>query len=150
MNGNNPVFQIFFQCALDTREEAYAFISRLASREERGQKEVNRQLKEREKAGSLFISEHVILPHVESQWIQTSRIIFIRPKRPIVSWNGSNQHVYLLVCVLLEENESVQIKRKIASFIRALADEKLVNRLINVDEKEKFIQKIPKIQEGLE
>jgi PTS system nitrogen regulatory IIA component len=144
----NPIYQVYFNCELKTKEEVYSFISDIVCQDNPLQKEeVINQLNEREKAGSTLIAEHVMLPHIESNQIKKSHILFIRLANPIQSWDCQTKDIRLLIVILLKENESVQIKKKISLFTRTLADEEYLNRLLNSHEKDNFIKEILKNQE---
>lgn len=104
--------------------------------------EVIHLLNEREKVGSTLIAEHVMLPHIESNQLKKSQILFIRLANPIRSWDCQTKDICLLIVILLKTNESVQIKREISLFTRSLADEEYLNRLLNSDQKENFIKEV--------
>ena len=141
----NSIYQFYFDCDLKTKEEVYSFIAEIACQDNSSQKvEVINQLNEREKVGSTLIAEHVMLPHIESSQIKKSQILFIRLANPIRSWDCQTKDICLLIVILLKENESVQLKTKISSFIRTLADEEYVNRLLNSHEENHFIKEILK------
>jgi fructose PTS system EIIA component len=144
----NSIYQVYFNLELKTKEEVYSFISEIVCQDNPSQKEeVIDQLNEREKAGSTLIAEHVMLPHIESNQIKKSQILFIRLADPIQSWDFQTKDIRLLIVILLKENESVQIKKKITLFTRTLADEEYLNRLLNSHKKEDFIKEIIKNQE---
>ncbi|MBO1515176.1 PTS sugar transporter subunit IIA [Metabacillus bambusae] len=141
----NSIYQIYFNCELKTKEEVHSFISEIVCQDNLSQKEeVINQLNEREKVGSTLIAEHVMLPHIESNLVKKSQILFIRLANPIQSWGFQIKDIRLLIVILLKENESVQMKREISLFTRSLADEEYLNRLLNSDEKENFIKEISK------
>lgn len=141
----NSIYQIYFDSELKTKEEVYSFISEIVCQDNPSQKEeVINQLNEREKVGSTLIAEHVMLPHLESDQIRKSQILFVRLANPIQSWDCQTEDIRLLIVILLKQNESVKIKKKIALFTRSLADEEYLNRLLNSHEKENFIKEIIK------
>jgi fructose PTS system EIIA component len=141
----NSIYQVYFDSELKTKEEVYCFISEIVCQDNPSKKEeVIYQLNEREKVGSTLIAEHVMLPHIESDQINKSQILFVRLANPIQSWDYQNQDIRLLIVILLKQNESVHIKKKIALFTRSLADEEYLNRLLNSHEKESFIKEIIK------
>lgn len=143
---NNLQYQIYFDCKLETKEKVYSFISEMECWDEFAQKEqVIQQLNEREKVGSIQIAEHVILPHIESEHIKQSQLVFIRLSAPISSWSHQIKDIHLIIMILLKENESVQAKEDVVSFIRTLADEEYVNRLVSKDDKEIFYQEVKKV-----
>jgi PTS system nitrogen regulatory IIA component len=141
----NSLYQVYFNCELKTKEEVYSFISDIVCRENHSKKEeVIDQLNEREKVGSILIAEHVMLPHIESDQIKRSQILFIRLAHPILSWNSQTKDIRLLIVILLKENENEQIKKKISLFTRNLADEAHITRLLNINTEENFYQEINK------
>jgi len=141
----NSFYQVYFNCELKTKEEVHSFISEIVCQDDPSQKEeVVNQLNEREKVGSTLISEHVMLPHIESNQIKKSQIIFIRLANPILSWDCQTKDIRLLIVILLKENENVQIRKKISLFTRTLADEKYLNRLLSVNDKKNFYNAILK------
>ncbi len=141
----NSFYQVYFNCELETKEEVYSFISDLVCQNDLSQKrEIINQLNAREKVGSILIAEHVMLPHIQSDQIKKSQIIFIRLANPILSWDCQIKDIRLLIVILLKENESKQIKNKISLFTRTLADEAYLTRLLNISEKENFYKAIKK------
>ena len=139
----NSFYQVYFNCDLKTKKEVYSFISEIVCRNDLSQKEkVIDQLNERENVGSILIAEHVMLPHIESNQIKMSRILFIRLANPILSWDCQTKDIRLLIVILLKEKENEQIKKKISLFTRTLADEEYLNRLLTVREKENFLKEI--------
>jgi len=141
----NSIYQVYFNCELKTKEEVHSFISEIVCEDNPSQKEVVlNQLNEREKVGSTLIAEHVMLPHIESNQVKKSQILFIRLAHSIQSWDCKTKDIRLVIAILLKENESAQIKKKISLFTRALADEEYVNRLLNSHEKQNLIKEILK------
>lgn len=90
-------------------------------------------LKQRESEGNIAIAEHVILPHLESDLIDESKILIIR-LRNSVNWNSKIGEVKLIISIFLKKDESKNIQQKIASYMRKLADEDYLEYLINTDE----------------
>ncbi|KAB7665547.1 PTS sugar transporter subunit IIA [Bacillus sp. B1-b2] len=141
----NSIYQVYFDCELKTKDEVHSFISEVVSQDNPLQKEeVIKQLNEREKIGSTLIAEHVMLPHIESDQLEKSQVLFIRLANPIEAWDSKTKDIRLLIVILLKKNESVQIKKEIALFTRTLADDEYINRLLNSNEKEEFIKEIIK------
>ncbi|CEE02952.1 hypothetical protein BT1A1_3168 [Caldibacillus thermoamylovorans] len=140
----NSLFQVYFNSVFKTKEEVFSFLSEIEGNDFYKKREIINLLKEREKVGSTLIAEHVVMPHVQSSLINKSQIVFIHLKKPIKDWDYHSKNVRLVIGILLKENENVQIKKSIASFIRALASEDFVSRLLNSREKEDFTKKILK------
>ncbi|REJ13052.1 MAG: PTS mannose transporter subunit IIA [Bacillaceae bacterium] len=140
----NSLFQVYFNSVFKTKEEVFSFLSEIEGNDFYKKREIINLLKEREKVGSTLIAEHVVMPHVQSSLINKSQIVFIHLKKPIKDWDYHSKNVRLVIGILLKENENVQIKKSIASFIRALASEDFVSRLLHSREKEDFTKKILK------
>lgn len=143
----NSLFQVYFNSVFKTKEEVFSFLSEIEGNDFYKKREIINLLKEREKVGSTLIAEHVVMPHVQSSLINKSQIVFIHLKKPIKDWDYHSKNVRLVIGILLKENENVQIKKSIASFIRALASEDFVSGLLNSREKEDFTKKILKLLE---
>lgn len=142
----NSFYQVYFNCDLKTKEEVHAFIAKIVCQNDFSQKEdVIKKLNERESLGSTLIAEHVMLPHIESNQIEKSQIIFIRLNNPILSWDNQTKNIHLLIVILLKENENEKIKKRISLFTRTLADEAYLTRLLSICEKERFYKEIKKI-----
>lgn len=139
------IFDVYFGSVLQTKEEVYSFISEIVCQDNPIRKEeVIDQLYAREKVGSILIAEHVMLPHIESDQIKKSQILFIRLADPLPSWDDQTKNIQLFIVVILKKNESVSIKREMAVFIRSLADDEYVNRLLAIQDKESFIKELSK------
>ncbi|PAD23665.1 hypothetical protein CHH55_20705 [Niallia circulans] len=138
----NSIYQVYLNCELKTKEEVYSFISKIVSQDNPiSKEEVIHQLNERDKIGSTLIAEHVMLPHIESDQLKKSQILFIRLVNPIITWDQSKD-ICLVIIILLKKNESVNIKKRISSFIRSFADEEYLNRLLKSHEEEEFSEEI--------
>lgn len=143
--GINSIYQVYFDCELKTKDEVHSFISKIVSQDNPiSKEEVVNQLNEREKIGSTLIAEHVMLPHIQSDQIKKGQILFIRLANPIRSWDRKTKDICLVIVILLNENESVHIKKRIALFTRSFADEEYLNRLLNSHEEEYFMNELKK------
>ncbi|MDK8641977.1 PTS sugar transporter subunit IIA [Niallia taxi] len=141
----NSLYQMYFNCELNTKEEVHSFIAEIAGRDNSlSTEEVIQQLEDREKIGSTMIAEHVLLPHIESDQLERSQILFIRLAKPIENWDFQAKDICLVIVILLKKNESVNMKKRIALFTRSLADEEYLDRLINSQDKEAFINEMIK------
>lgn len=141
----NSLYQMYFNCELNTKEEVHSFIAEIAGRDNSlSTEEVIQQLEDREKIGSTMIAEHVLLPHIESDQLERSQISFIRLAKPIENWDFQTKNICLVIVILLKKNESVNMKKRIALFTRSLADEEYLDRLINSQDKEAFINEMIK------
>lgn len=139
----NSFYQVYFNSELKTKEEVHSFISEMICQNDSSQKEkIVQQLNEREKVGSTVIAEHVMLPHIESEQVKKSRILFIRLTEPILLWDEQTKDIRLLIVILLKKNEDDQIKKKISLFTRTLADEDYLNRLLKIKERKVFEQEM--------
>jgi len=139
----NSIYQVYFNYELKTKEEVYSFISKIVSQDSPiSKEEVVHQLKERDKIGSTLIAEHVMLPHIESDQLKKSQILFIRLANPIGTWDSQSKNICLVIVILLKKNESVNIKKRISLFIRSFADEEYLNRLLKSHEREEFSEEI--------
>jgi PTS system nitrogen regulatory IIA component len=76
------------------------------------------------------------LPHIESEFFETSKILFIRLAEPILFWDLKTTDIQLLIVILLKKNEVNEVKKQLASFTRTLADEEYLDNLLVSDENE--------------
>ncbi|EPH98362.1 hypothetical protein D920_01630 [Enterococcus faecalis 13-SD-W-01] len=124
------LFQIFIDCPLQTRDEAYQFISeKLFPENPTVVLQIKEALYEREKNGNIQIDEKVVLPHIENASVKETAILIIQPRQPIKNWQPNIASVELIIAVLLPEQETDTVKRQIAGFMRRLADPEFLNRL---------------------
>ncbi len=124
------LFQIFIDCPLQTRDEAYQFISeKLFPENPTEVLQIKEALYEREKNGNIQIDEKVVLPHIENASVKETAILIIQPRQPIKNWQPNIASVELIIAVLLPEQETDTVKRQIADFMRRLADPEFLNRL---------------------
>ncbi len=141
----NSLYQVYFNCELETKAEVHSFIAEIVGQDNpMSREEVIHQLIEREKVGSTIIAEHVMLPHIESEQLEKSQILFFRLAKPIETWDCQTKNICLVIVILLKKNESVNIKKRISLFTRSLADEKYLDQLLNSHEKEELINRIIK------
>ncbi|OTO47421.1 PTS sugar transporter subunit IIA [Enterococcus faecium] len=83
----------------------------------------------REQNGNIQIEEGIILPHIEHELITESKIIILYSQKTIIQWNEAIEQVDLILFVLLSPNETTEKKKKIANFMRCLADERFIQTL---------------------
>ncbi|MBO0462266.1 PTS sugar transporter subunit IIA [Enterococcus sp. DIV1298c] len=115
--------EIFDEIALTSKVATYEWISEQAfpTSKEAAQM-IYQALLEREAAGDIQIEEGVILPHLEHSALTKTQIWLIRPEEPITEWSERIAQVELIIVVLLAENETLAVKRRLADFMRKLAD----------------------------
>ena len=108
--------QVFLDRAFEEKEQVLNFIAEQANPLEKDY--LVGLLKEREVVGSIFIAEQIILPHLESSRVESSRILFIKLRREL-PWDDKG-NVKLAVVILLKKQEKQEIKLKISQFTRTL------------------------------
>ncbi|WP_440897928.1 PTS sugar transporter subunit IIA [Amphibacillus sp. Q70] len=141
---DNSFYQVYFNDTLETKEQVYDFVSTIACPNHSYQKRqaIIDQLNEREKVGSPLIAEHVLLPHIESNLIKESQIIFLKLTNPISFWDNNIKDIRLIIIILLKTGEQEEVKKRISLFTRSLADEDYLERLLNVEEQSSFYKEI--------
>lgn len=145
---DNSFYQIYFDCDLETKKQTYEFISDIACQSSSEQKTVIlEQFEEREKVGSPLIEEHVLLPHIESQYVSTSQVLIFKFKNPM-DWDENIKDIHLVIAILLKKGEEQAIKKKISMFTRSLADEEFLNHLLNAKNTLDFQNTIIRFQEA--
>lgn len=145
---DNSIFQIYFNCDFKTKEQIYDFITEIACQHTSSQQKNNilYQFKEREKVGSSLIAEHVLLPHIESEYLIESQILLFKLTSPM-NWDKNIQDIQIVIAILLKKDEEEEIKKKITIFTRSLANENFIDYLLNTEEKSDFEEQIIKFQE---
>jgi PTS system nitrogen regulatory IIA component len=83
----------------------------------------------REAIGNIQIDEGVILPHIENELVTKTRVMILPLKNRIVKWSNEVSQVELIIAVFLAPNESLEIKRQLATFMRCLANEQVIQTL---------------------
>ncbi|OQO70515.1 hypothetical protein BH747_05685 [Enterococcus villorum] len=83
----------------------------------------------REAIGNIQIDEGVILPHIENELVTKTRVMILPLKNRIVKWSNEVSQVELIIAVFLAPNESLEIKRQLATFMRCLANEQVIQAL---------------------
>ncbi|MTD38700.1 PTS sugar transporter subunit IIA [Erwinia sp. CPCC 100877] len=141
---NDKLIEVFLNCDLKSSNELFEFIA--AKAKVAAPALLIETLLEREAVGSLFITEQVILPHLESEQLLKSQVFFITFKQPLL-WKAGGT-VKLAIVILLKTDEQPMIKRKIANLTRTFADEEYLQTLIN-EKAAVFYQKIKHLQEEL-
>lgn len=134
---NDNFFQVVVDQPLYSREQIQHFIAAHANEE--AAEELVALLQEREKIGNTMISEHVILPHLESPKIKQSHILLIRLAKA-VDLDEETPEVQLIVTILMKSNEHQTMKQRIAQFTRRLADDEFLAALLNSESEERIHQ----------
>jgi PTS system fructose-specific IIA component len=100
----------------------------------------------RELIGSTLIEESLALPHIQSPTIKNSALIYIRLSMPIKNWDKNETQVYGVFFILVKEHETSKNLNTIRKIIRSLAEEEVLELLLNAEDK--VIEKIIKKFEG--
>lgn len=127
---NDNFFQVFLDQPFKDKAHVQRFIAEFANPAEA--EELIDLLQQREKVGNTMISEHVILPHLESPKIKQSQVLLIRLAEPI-DFDEKTPAVQLIITILLKSNESQETKKKIAQFTRRLADDDFIEQLLSLE-----------------
>lgn len=98
------------------------------------------ELHQREIIGNSMIAEAVALPHIESQNIKESTVIFVRLQKPIKGWDSKNNSASVFLFLLIKENETQTLLQPVKALMKLLADDKTIATLVNGNEKQ--IEKI--------
>lgn len=138
---NDKFIQVFIDSRISSKTELFHFIAGQANAAE--QELLTGLLLNRETVGSTLIADQIILPHLESDKIDKSQILFISLEEPI-EWDEVTGMVKLAIVILLKEDEEQEIKQRITSFTRTLADETYLEVLANEKDSESFYKKIRK------
>lgn len=79
---------------------------------------------EREKIGSLYIGNGILLPHIQNKTIIKNRICVYRLK------NNIENKINLVICILAKKNLGKVDYKKIVRFVREIDDEKVIKKLM--------------------
>lgn len=79
---------------------------------------------EREKIGSLYIGNGILLPHIQNKTIRKNRVCVYRLK------NNIENEINLVICILAKKNLGRVDYQKIVQFVRAIDDEKVIKKLM--------------------
>ncbi|MFD2829127.1 PTS sugar transporter subunit IIA [Corticicoccus populi] len=131
------LFKLFTGCDIKDEAELYDFVSeRVFPNHPESRNRLVQQFEQRERLGSALISEHAVLPHAESDFIKESKVLVLQIKNSIPVWGGTPVAIRLAVVILLKEDEQFDVKKRISSFTRMLADEDLLEQLFEAEEDE--------------
>lgn len=133
---NNQLFNIYTRKNFSSKEEVLSFL------ESEGHKltgidssEFKTKLFQREEQGSIEIAPGVLLPHFESSSFIKSKVLILSLKQAIQHWSKEICNVKLVIVILLKTEEKKWIKQAIMEFTRKLADDKYLNKLMNLENK---------------
>ncbi|WP_017548196.1 PTS sugar transporter subunit IIA [Salinicoccus carnicancri] len=145
---DSSLYQIYFDSEVEDKKQVYELIENIVCKSDTaGNKEmILEQLENREKVGSSLIHEHIILPHLESNYLSGTQILFIKPQKSI-AWNDSIKDINLIIVILLKADEELATKKEISMFTRSLASEDFLDELLNSDRKNDFEETLLKFQE---
>ncbi|WP_086348012.1 PTS sugar transporter subunit IIA [Candidatus Enterococcus clewellii] len=136
---NDKFIQVFLDSRVSSKAELFHFIAGQANGVE--QELLTELLVNRETVGSTLIADQIILPHLESDKVEKSQILFISLEEPI-DWDEATGKVKLAIAILLKSDEEQEIKQQITRFTRTLADEEYLEDLANEKELASFYKKI--------
>ncbi|OIS61471.1 PTS sugar transporter subunit IIA [Staphylococcus equorum] len=92
------------------------------------QNSLKKDIEFREEKGNLEIYPKVLLPHIKQQYVKKSKIIIIKNHSSLIKWGDQMLKVVILVLVSNDISENEQ--KRIRIFMRDLADETYINKLI--------------------
>lgn len=140
----NSLYQLYINYNFETKDQVYEFISEHVPLKNysHDKQDIIQQLKEREKIGSPLIAEQVVLPHIESDILRSSKILLIKLNNNISIWDKEIEEVKLIIAILLKKDEEMEVKTKISSFTKELANENFINYLLKEDDKASYYKKL--------
>lgn len=145
---NDIKYQYYFDVELTNPEKVFNFIAKEIVLEKESRKctsSIIDELKSRELAGSTQISEHVLLPHIQSELLLKSQILFIKLKDHIHEWNKKEKNIKLIIVLAIKENETIEVKKKIVELMKTLADDEYLSELLKATSENEFINLVKKI-----
>ncbi|RLK63317.1 PTS sugar transporter subunit IIA [Atopobacter sp. AH10] len=102
------------------------------------------ELDRRENLGNFQIGRHTLLPHIEVEGIERSRINLLLLQKPLM-WSEDIQDVYLIVTFLVKKDGRDLGRRDLLRMINWLAEEEIesdVLALRNVEELEAYLSQV--------
>ena len=145
----SKLYHLFFDVTLASKEAAFQFVGDSCETSNICSSKIDliEQLNYRESVGNTLIAEHVLLPHVESPVLLTSKILFLRLLNPIQKWNDQVNDISLIIVILLKDAETLMLKKSISRFVRKLADDEFVENLLAAETKVAFEVILKNIEE---
>lgn len=127
---NNHI-SIFPSLTLKDRSDAYRFAaSQMFPADPLKAHELTLELLNREEQGSIQIAEHVVLPHVEGNFIPETKVLVIKSQIGIDHWNSNIRDVRAMVFVFLKTDESKNLKLEIINIMRKLSRDNFIQSLL--------------------
>lgn len=116
--------------SLVSKKEVYEWLAhQLYPQTIKKKNQICQSLVTRETTGNIQIDDGVILPHIENELVTDTRVIILPLKQRIMKWSNEINQVELIIAVFLTPNESIEVKRQLAAFMRSLADEQVIQML---------------------
>ncbi|MDN6640023.1 MAG: PTS sugar transporter subunit IIA [Tetragenococcus sp.] len=130
----NELFSVYSKQSFSSKEEFLTFLQKESSElMETSSVDIKAALLKRENQGNIEIAPGVLLPHFESSSFIESKVLVFPLKSKIKGWSKDIQKVKLVIVILLKTDEKKSIKQEITKFTRKLADDKYLDKLINVE-----------------
>lgn len=136
---NDKLIQVFFDSSLTSKAEVFQLIAEQANPAKK--EELYSLLQNRETVGSTLIAEHIVLPHLESEAVLKSQVLFLKFRQEI-DWGEQTGPVKLAIAIILKKQEEQAVKVAISQLTRTLADEEYLAELLLAEEPEAFNQLI--------
>ncbi|ARY90571.1 MULTISPECIES: PTS sugar transporter subunit IIA [Lacticaseibacillus] len=127
----NDLISIFSNLALKDRADAYQFAANQIFPDDvlKAHRLVI-DLLDRENLGSIQVADHVILPHVEGDFIPKTKLLIIKPQTNLRKWSPSIHDVQVMVFIFLKTDESKRTKLQIIDIMRKLGKEEFIQLLL--------------------
>lgn len=87
-----------------------------------------RDIEFREQKGSIEVYPSVLLPHIKARYIKESQIVLIKNNDTAINWD--NNPIELIIMVLVSELPDDKTQEEIKAFMKNLADEKYIKKLM--------------------
>lgn len=121
---------IFVDVAVDSKKNLFKRVSSIASGNDSEKSSIIiEKLNERERLGSTGVGNGVAIPHSKVNWIQKTKVIFLKLKSSIDFSSSDNKDVDLVFVILAPKNcqsEHLLVLSSISSFLR---DKDMVRKL---------------------
>lgn len=144
---DKQLFKIYFNQELLNPSAVYNFIAATQATKDLSTADIVAALMEREERGGIQIAPQVLLPHFESVKLKESQVICCHLKDSIPRWDSDIEEIKLIIAILLKQDESVTVKKEIASFTRKLADDEYIEKLVSTKNQKEFTALISELAE---
>lgn len=139
-NSNNNIFEnelIFLDDNSRNFIEAIKRYGALLQQKGYAKEGFSKNVIDREKKGTTFLGKGIAIPHARDEYVNTSKICFVKLKNPIM-WNGNQLEILIILCLKFDDIKST--KEFFKELYNVIRNDEILEKIKNEKDPDKIIK----------